>query len=353
MIRDNSPEQISERRALGWAALIATAAIWYIVEPVALGILLGTLLAFMMQPLFGRVQRRFGTPLASTLTVIATSVVVTGLLIGLTWMLFSKGTVHMGELIAALGPDAPGGGALSTVSRWAERVGIAPEDLPGKAREMAGVAAARVAVGASAVITVGAGSLLALFFMMLAMHFVLRNPALVVRVAKETLPLKPEWTTSLAGEFRRVGRATLLGTLVTGLAQGVLATVGFWVSGVPDPIFYGAATAVASLVPAIGTLLVWVPVGVVMILTGHPIGGTVVLTWGALVVVGVSDYVIRPRLIGTDSELPPLVTFAALFGGVEVFGLRGLIVGPLVMSLAIAVLRIYANEARERREAGA
>lgn len=105
-------------------------------------------------------------------------------------------------------------------------MGLGRGELAVKARGLAGGAAARLAGAASAVLTVTADSLLGLFFMMLTMHFVLREPTLVMRVAKDVLPLKPEWIVSLAGEFRRVGKATLMGTLATGVAQGVLATVG-------------------------------------------------------------------------------------------------------------------------------
>jgi len=133
------------------------------------------------------------------------------------------------------------------------------------------------------------------------------------------------------------------------LAQGVLATIGYAIAGVPEPIFFGAATAVASLVPAVGTMLVWVPAGISLILVGHTGHGIFELAWGGLFVVAFSDYVIRPRLVGGESEVPLPVTFAALFGGVEVFGLKGLIIGPVLMSVAVAVLRLYATETRLRR----
>ena len=107
--------------------------------------------------------------------------------------------------------------------------------------------------------------------------------------------------------------------------------------------------SVASLVPAVGAALVWVPVGVAMILVGETTGGIVELIWGATLVAALCDYVIRPRLVGGAGSLPSIVTFASLLGGVQVFGLKGLIVGPVVMSLGVAVLRLYATEARKRR----
>jgi predicted PurR-regulated permease PerM len=184
---------------------------------------------------------------------------------------------------------------------------------------------------------------------MMTMHFMLRNWEAVSVRAQETFPLRPDYTRSLFAEFRRVGRTTLMGTVVTGLAQGILATIGYWLAGVPEPIFFGVATAVASLVPAVGTMLIWVPAGVVLIVIGEVGRGAFELIWGGLLVVALSDYVIRPRLVGGEGEVPSLVTFSALFGGVEVFGLKGLIVGPVVMSLAIAILRLYATETRLRR----
>lgn len=161
--------------------------------------------------------------------------------------------------------------------------------------------------------------------------------------------LRPEYTLKLFDEFRRVGRTTLLSTVVTGLVQGALATIGYFIIGLPRPLFFGALTAVASPVPGVGTMLVWVPAGIVLVLLGHPGRGIVDLTWGVLVVTGIPDYVVRPRLVGRESDVPALLTFTALFGGAEVFGLKGLILGPVLMAIAIAVLRLYADEARSRR----
>jgi predicted PurR-regulated permease PerM len=184
---------------------------------------------------------------------------------------------------------------------------------------------------------------------MLTMYSAFRHWPLISSRAQNVLPLRPEYTRSLLEEFRRIGRSTLLGTIVAGLAQGVLATVGYAIAGVPEPVFFGAMTAVASLVPAVGTLIVWVPAGVILMATGHVARGVLELAWGALAVVGVADYLIRPRLVGGEDGTPALVTFAALFGGVEVWGLKGLIMGPVVMLVAVAVLRIYVREEQARR----
>jgi len=180
---------------------------------------------------------------------------------------------------------------------------------------------------------------------------VLQNWTTLARRAEIMLPLRPRDTRALFDEFRRVGRTVLLGTVLTGFAQGLLGAIGYLVTGVPEAAVLGALTTVASVLPGVGTLLVWVPAGLYLILTGHVGMGIAELIYGSVVVVGVSDYIIRPRLVSEHGNIPALLTFIALFGGLEVFGLVGLILGPVVISLAVALLRIYEREASARRAA--
>jgi predicted PurR-regulated permease PerM len=338
-----------ERRALGWAALAAVAAIFWIIMPVGVGILLGMLLAFALQPAFERLRPRLGDRWAALTVVVATILTLAASIGGLGWLLVSKATALTQEWLASLGPGGPGGVVISAVGGVTGRLGVPAAELSTRARALAESTAAGAATVAEVIVAATASSALALLIAMLSMHFILRNWQRIALGAQETFPLRPDYTAGLLAEFRSVGRSTLLGTIGTGVAQGVLATFGFWISGVPEPLFFGAAAAVASLVPGIGATLVWAPVGTVLILVGHPGRGILELIWGAVVVGILADYVIRPRLVGAAGHLPSIVTFAALLGGVQVFGLKGLIIGPVLMSLAIAVLRLYAIEARRRR----
>ena len=338
-----------EHSALKWAALAAAVLVGWLVMPVGAGILLGMLLAFVMQPLYGRLTPRVGQGWAAISIVVGTALLLVGAVTGLGWLFVAKGANLGRTLVDMLGPGGMGDRLLEWVSSKSTLIGITPHDLPGRARALTGDAMKKMPDGLESVLGIVGTILLGAFFAMLTMHFMLRNWESVAQRAQETFPLRPDYTRALFTEFRRVGRTTLMGTVVTGIAQGVLATIGYWIAGIPEPIFFGAATAVASLVPAVGTMLIWVPAGVALILFGRAGHGIFELIWGAFLVVALSDYVIRPRLVGGESELPSLVTFAALFGGVEVFGLKGLIVGPVLMSIAVAVLRLYATETRLRR----
>lgn len=338
-----------QRRALGWAALAAFAMILYLMRPVAMGMLLGALMAFTFQPTYERILRRWPPRASALATVVGATLTVVATIGGLGWILVRDGSLLGQRLVHSFGPGGEGRRIVVSLARLTSRLGISASDLEAKARTLVGAAAARAAGIAEAVASTTAGVVLVLFFVMLTMYFILRHWRLLAATACDTLPLQPEYTLKLFEEFRRVGRTTLLSTVLTGLVQGVLATIGYLVIGLPCPLFFGALTTVSSPVPGVGTMLIWVPAGVALILLGHVVRGVLLLSWGVVVVTGIPDYVLRPHLVGRESEMPALLTFTSLFGGVEVFGLKGLILGPVLMAVAIAILRIYGDEARARR----
>jgi predicted PurR-regulated permease PerM len=338
-----------QRHALGWCALGAIALVWWIVRSVAVGILLGTLAAFILQPLYERMKPRIGVRWAAVVTVLGTMVAGLGLLSLVAWAFISKGVGLAHDLFDHFEVGAATHRLTELVGTLTKRFGLPPSELETRLRTLGDDAASRAAAIGAEIASASADGLLAVFMALLTMHFILRNWDTVSARLEASLPLRRDYSHALFEEFRRTGRTTLLGTLVTGTVQGLLATLGYALTGVPRPLFFGVATALASLIPAVGTMLVWAPVGVLLLLTGHVGRGVCELVWGLLVVVALSDYVIRPRLLRGEAATPALITFAALFGGVEAFGLKGLILGPVLMSLALAVLRIYAREAAERR----
>jgi predicted PurR-regulated permease PerM len=342
---------MTQNRALGWLAVGAVLAIAWLAHPVAFGMLLGALLAFTLEPVYELLARRTGRPFAASLaTVMATATLIVALLAGFVSLFVTRAIAFANDVREALRPGGVLTAQVDTVSGWLGRVGISAASITSRLAAAAEGIASRLGAIAGSLASGTFGVLLGLFFALLTMHVVLRHWQRMVSAVASVVPLDPKDTRALLGEFRRVGRLTLLGTVVTGVAQGVLAGLGFWITGVPQATFFGIATALASLVPAVGTLLVWIPAGLFLLATGHPGRAISELIWGALIVVGFSDYVIRPRLVGGET-MPVLLVFIALFGGLEVFGLTGLIVGPLVVSLAVAVLRLYAREEKARRAA--
>ena len=339
-----------EMRALGLLALVAMVSVVRIALPVGVGLFLGALLAFTLQPLYGRLRaRKFGAGPAALACTLGSTLFVTSIVAGLTTLFISRGVAFAMALPALLGP----GGAWREIGerhiKTLKVVHLEPASIATKLQEQAVGLGTRAAEWTAEIAGASFGALLTLLFMSLATYFVLVHWNEVVSHAETMLPFAPRHTHELLLEFRKVGRQVLRGTVVTGLLQGVLAAIGYAIAGVRDPIFWGALTAAASLVPAVGTLLVWVPVGIYLMSTGRVGAGVFELVFAAVIVGIIPDYIIRPKLVGSEKGVPAVFTFVALFGGVEVFGFIGLILGPVIVTLAIAVLRTYDKEVRAAR----
>jgi predicted PurR-regulated permease PerM len=341
----------ADRRGLVWTAVAGALVIGWIAQPLATGLFLGALMAFALEPLFEvlrlRTRRR---RLAAVVTVAIAALGVLGAVAGFVSLFVARGGALAGALAAALGSGGALEPSVKRATEWLGQLGFSPANLTDRLRDAAASIASQSASFAAAGFSATASTLLGFFFALLAMHVTLLHWSWAVGKIETLLPLRPEHTRELLAAFRRAGRATLLGTVVTGLAQGSLAAIGYWATGVPEPAFFGFATAIASIVPAVGTLLVWVPAGIYLLLSGQVAWGVVLLAWGLLVVVGFSDYVIRPRLVG-DEDMPLILTFIAMFGGLEVLGVAGLILGPVLVSVALVALRLYDREKRATPEA--
>ena len=337
-----------ERKALGVLAIVSAAAMAWLAWPFLTALVLGALLAFSLEPAYRWLARLTRKPLlAALITVIASGVLIIGALGGFASAFVSR----TAQLTNAARQDLHSGGPLSRavtdVTQWLARIGIDSSQVT-RLEASLGNLASQGASLAAALASSTFAALLDLFFALLTMYVVLRHWRRIAETLVAVSPLDREHTEALLEEFRQIGRTTISGTVLTGITQGALAAIGYGLTGVPYPVFFGITTAFASLLPAVGTLLVWVPAGVYLFATGHTGMAITELLWGALVVVGVSDYIIRPRLV-REHTMPALLVFIALFGGLEVMGLAGLIVGPLIMGLALAVLRLYLRERSAER----
>jgi predicted PurR-regulated permease PerM len=335
----------SQKRALGVFALGAAAALVWLSLPVASGLFLGTFLAFSLLGTHERLTRRLGrSTLAAILLALSSGIASIGGVLVLLYLVILRGMSAARDLAHGLGPESGFQEALAKVQRGAEKLPFGPYDVAGRVREAAGQVAAKLTDAVALVAGTTFSAALTLFFTVMTTFFVLRNWAAIFARIERMLPLHPLHTRVVLTEFQKVGKEVFVGTVLTGLIQGVLAGAGYAVAGVPQPGLLAALTALCSLVPIVGTLLIWVPVGIILLASGHLAAGIFELLWGALIIGVLSDYVIRPKLVGSGEQVPALMTFISLFGGVEVFGIIGLIIGPVVAAVALALLRTYDRE---------
>ena len=207
-------------------------------------------------------------------------------------------------------------------------------------------AASAMATLAAVVVRTTSYAILGLVVALMTMYYVLLEGHGLARRIERIAPLDPRHTRALIQEAREVGRDAFLGTLATALIQGILAGIGYAALGVPQPVTWALVTALASFLPVIGTLIVWVPLSGYLLMEGHPVRAVLLAAWGVLIVTSLADYVIRPRIVGARGHSHPLLTLIALLGGIEVFGLAGLIIAPIVMSVFVAAFRLYEREVR-------
>ncbi len=160
-------------------------------------------------------------------------------------------------------------------------------------------------------------------------------------------PLKDEHDKLLIQKFISISRATLKGTIIVGAIQGLLGGITFWIAGVPSPAIWGLVMILFSIIPMVGSGLVWLPAGLIMLLLGNFWQGIFIFAVG-FGVISVIDNVLRPKLVGKDTEMHPLFVLFATLGGISLFGLSGFILGPIIMSLFIALSEIYSIEFRDQ-----
>jgi predicted PurR-regulated permease PerM len=179
--------------------------------------------------------------------------------------------------------------------------------------------------------------------------FLLDGPAMLTRWMGY-LPLKAEDKERLIKSYLSAARATVKGTVVIGLVQGVGAGLALGLAGIPNVLFWSMVMAALSMVPSVGTALVWVPACAYLMLTGHVTAGILVAVWCAGVV-GSADNVLRPLLIGKDTEISQLMVLISTLGGLLFFGLPGVIFGPVVGLLFVTCWDIYGVLFREQLKA--
>lgn len=176
--------------------------------------------------------------------------------------------------------------------------------------------------------------------MLYTMFFLLMDGQRLIEKILYYLPLKDRDERLLLDRFTSVTRATLKGTMVIGILQGGLAGFAFFVVGIPSAVFWGAIMTVLSIIPGIGSALIWIPAAIVLAATGQFVKAIGLAAFCA-VIVGSLDNVLRPKLVGKDTQMHELMIFFGTLGGIIMFGVVGFIIGPIVAALFLTVWEIY------------
>lgn len=236
-------------------------------------------------------------------------------------------------------------------SRFSERYGF-DEVLEGRFDVLAvvqdfGQSVTSFIVSQGGVIAKSFGNfVISIFIFLLTTFFFFRDGDTITSFLKGMSPLPKKYEDQIQNKLRDTTYAIVLGNFATAFVQGAVAALGFAIAGVDNVIFWGTIMAFTSLIPYLGASLVWFPMALIFLFQGQFGWGIFLLLWGGGVV-SVVDNVIRPIFIGNRTNMHPLATFLAVLGGIFVFGIKGIIFGPLILSLTVTIIHIYQLEYKE------
>jgi predicted PurR-regulated permease PerM len=337
------------RRALVVLLAASIGLLGLVVWPFRGPLFVAALLAAAFQPVLRRAERllrgrRRLAGLLLTLFVLAVIVApfaaVVGfatqqVLSGLSFLRDALGVRSMGDLAHAQLP----GVAQALVDRGLALAHVSRSQLQGYLDQALGA----VEHAAPAVLAASGEAAFHTVVLLGAFYFLVLDGREVIRWLTAVSPLRRGQTAQLLEEFRRVSVATLVGTVLAAVFQGIAAGVGYALFGVPHPAFFGLLTALASFVPVVGTLVVWIPAALLLAATGHLGAGLGLAAWCVVAVVG-AEHVGRPLLLGGQGEMHTGLVFLGLLGGIEMFGLLGVLAGPLVIAFFLALARMSERE---------
>ena len=232
--------------------------------------------------------------------------------------------------------------AWDWVQQHAPGGAVRGSDLASLAREAAERVAAFLASQLGAVLRNVAVFLFDLLVMVFAMFYLFRDADEIIEAVRRVLPFEEEHREHLIAQARDLIFASVTSSLIVAAVQGLLGGLLFALLGLGAPVFWGVVMAFFSLLPLVGAWVVWVPAAIWLMLNDHMVGGIILVAAGAGVV-GTVDNVLRPMLIGGRTRLSGLVIFISVLGGISVFGMLGVILGPIVVATAASILETYTH----------
>tara|TARA_Y100000310_G_scaffold338576_1_gene428587 strand:+ start:1335 stop:2399 length:1065 start_codon:yes stop_codon:yes gene_type:complete len=178
------------------------------------------------------------------------------------------------------------------------------------------------------------------FVMLFLMYYLFLDGKYVLEKIKDHIPLKRSHRKNITDRFSSVIYASLYGIVVTAFVQGAIGALGLWIFGVQSPILWGLVMIILSMLPFLGAFIVWMPAAIFKLVIGDTFNGLGLLFYG-LFIISTIDNVVRPAIIGSKGKIHPALVLLGVLGGLEIFGLFGIILGPLILSIFTVFLELY------------
>lgn len=348
MTAQPNPHSSMEHVFLLMLVVAVTLAFAWLAGPFAGAILWGVIAAILFAPLnaalLHRAPGRANLAAASTLLAVIAVAVVPAMLLGAallsqaaaTYASLQSGEIDFAQSFASAEQHLP-----QAVRGWLADLGLG--DFTQVRERIARTFASSLQPIAGRALDVGQWALaffLSLGVMLYLTFFLLRDGTQIISRIESCLPLPPDQRSLLTARFVAVVRATIKGSLIVAVLQGLIGGIAFWMLGIGGALLWGVAMGVFSLFPAVGTAFIWVPVAAWLLLTGDLWRGGALFLLGFFIISSI-DNVVRPILVGRDARMPDYIVLIATLGGFEMMGFNGFVIGPVIAALFMAVWEIF------------
>lgn len=297
------------------AIIIAVAIMLLITQPYFGILAFAALLAYLLHPLYQKLSKRIAEDGAAVLiTGLALAIVVLTISYGINTILneFARISLFISRMpIEALSPtveDALRKFLANSISQLSSVVYALPQIM------------------------------LSFLIFFISLFYLLRDGEVVTDWIQSIIPFAEEKRKTIFRNISKQADAFVHVQLVIGLVQAVVAAAGFYIFGLPYPIIAGLIAGILSILPVIGPYLLYVPVSIIAVIYGSPFAGIGILIYG-LVIASILDYIVRPHLIGKKAHVHPLIIFIGIFGGLQLLGIAGIFIGPILLSVAIIIFK--------------
>lgn len=340
-----------KREKVRWLILLSGVALafylcWLMLQPFVRVLLWGLVLTSAFGPVHRRICRRIKNPdiaaLVSCFAVVLTIGVPTALIgLALVRELAPAFETLQAMIVSLLDPNSP---VIGKGTQWLSERGVDIEAVKQQAIEQAQAAMGEVttnSIGYVRGILGGiAGVIVEAFFVFFTMFYLFRDGSKLWAALANALPLRGKTMNQMIVRIREVISASVYGVFVIAVIQGTLGGIAFWFIGLPSAVVWGLVMTFMSLIPLAGAFVVWVPAAIYLAITGSWGAAIGLSLWGTIVI-GLVDNFMRPKLVGEKAKLHELFIFFAVLGGLQLFGIVGLFLGPVILAIALALFDAF------------
>ncbi|AMM23651.1 AI-2E family transporter [Variovorax sp. PAMC 28711] len=343
----NSP-QLQRGVFLALLAVVTAAFIWVLL-PFFGAVMWGVALAILFTPLYKRLMKKMpgrkNIAALATLTICLVVVILPLAMVGVSLVQeaalitqkIRTGQIDFANYFQQI---------LAATPRWVvglfERFNLG--DTASWQKRISEGAAQGGQVVANQALTIGQNTfdfVVSFFVMLYLLYFLLRDGATLSKTVRDALPLAKPHTHYLLNKFTTVVRATIKGNVAVAIAQGTIGGLAFWFLGVQGALLWAVLMAFLSLLPAVGAALIWGPVAIYFLATSHWWQAGVLIFVGVFVI-GLVDNILRPLLVGKETQMPDYLVLMSTIGGMAIFGINGFVLGPVIAALFMAVWDLFA-----------